>query len=84
MQTCNSGALDYIYFVHDASGILLMRLAALEKQRSTVMVTIPLFISPFFTSLIRVPSLRTKVLHSTLPNVGCKLFIFAYGKNRYG
>ena len=48
VQTCNSGARDYIYFVHDASGILLMRLAALEKQRSTVMVTIPLFISPFF------------------------------------
>ena len=48
VQTCNSGALDYRYFVRDASGILLMRLAALEKQRSTVMVTIPLFISPFF------------------------------------
>ena len=48
VQICNSGALDYIYFVHDASGILLMRLAALEKQRSTVTVTIPLFISPFF------------------------------------
>ena len=47
VQTCNSGALDNRYVVHDASGILLMRLAALEKQRSTVTVTIPLFISPF-------------------------------------